>query len=265
MTRIGTRPTTVSYAGCAATRPTRRHPPHHVRSWDAPRRRDHRRRTQRPDGRRLPRPRRPLRAAPRARRPRGRCGRLGPGLRGRRRPAVPLLVPREPAPPAHHRRPRAGHPARASPLLVVHARPDRPLARAAHRPRGRRRGIRHRLRARRRRGRRRRLGGVLRRDRRAGGTTLPDAHRAAAHAHRGARARGRRPGLGRLRRATARQRHRRALHERPRARRRRDRRPHRHLHRPRRPGPRRQPLLPLPRDRRRHRRLGRARSAAWAR
>ena len=90
-------------------------------------------------------------------------------------------------PAAHHRRPRARRAARASPLLVVHARPGRPLARPAHRPRGGRRGIRRRLRARRRRGRRRRLGRVLRRDRRARGAALPDAHRAAAHPRRGAR------------------------------------------------------------------------------
>ena len=71
---------------------------------------------------------------------------------------------------------------------------------------------------------------------RARRAALPDAHRAAAHPRRGARARGRRSRLGAtfVERPLG-ERHRRALHERPRARRRRDRRPHRHVHRPRRP------------------------------
>ena len=139
-------------------------------------------------------------------------------------------------PAAHHRRPRARRPARASPLLVVHARPGRPLARPARRPRGRRRGIRRRLRARRRRGRRRRLGRrstprprVLA-ERLFPTLTEPLPTRAEARELVGDD----RVWADFVERPLG-ERHRRALRERPRARRRRDRRPHRHLHRPRRP------------------------------
>ena len=207
-----------------------------------------------------------LRAAPRARRPRRRRGRLGAGLRGRRRPALALLVPREPAPAAHHRRPRARHPARASPLLVVHARPGGPRSRAAHRPRGGRRGIRRRLRARRRRRRRRRLGRVLRRDRaaRRSGSSRRSPSRCPRAPRRASSWATTAPGTDFVERPLGSVIDERftsdlvrgvvatdgligtftdlddpALDA--------------------------QPLLPLPRDRRRHRRLGRARSAAWAR
>ena len=56
---------------------------------------------------------------------RRRRGRQRAGVRGRRRPAVPLLLPRQPAAAADHRRPRPRHPAGAPPLLLLHARARR--------------------------------------------------------------------------------------------------------------------------------------------
>ena len=71
------------------------------------RRRDRRRRPQRPGRRRLPRPRRTLRAGAGAARPHRRRRRLHPPVRRGRRPAVALLVPGQPAAAEDRRRPRA--------------------------------------------------------------------------------------------------------------------------------------------------------------
>ena len=186
-----------------------------------------RRRPQRADRRRLPGPRRPAGARAGAARAGRRRGRVGAGaFPGSDAAAVALLLPGQPAAPAHRRRARSRRPPGPAPRLVVHAGPaDRPAGCSSPTTRTRTR--------------RSFAGDGAAATTRVGPrctptpaasarARVPDAHRAAAHPRRAAGAGGRRRPVDGARRAPARRSGSRSASRRPRARRGRDRRAHRH-------------------------------------